>query len=241
MTDLPAVCLILLTYAPPEHPERASAAVNTLAAALDNIRYSGLLNVHIADDGSPEAHREALREIAGGYEQVGTVGVTNTERGGYGANYNRATQAVHTGNEIVIPLEDDWRLTRPLDLDPLVATLLDDDLGIRCIRLGYVGFTSQLAGELLHTPAGPMVRFDPDSDERHVFAGHARIETREFEREVGEWPEGIAAGLTEVEVAGRPAARHGIAWPLNYGPASQQRASLFVHEDGGVGLGEVVP
>lgn len=241
MTDLPAVCLIVLTYAPPEHPERGIAAVNTLAAALNNISYSGLLNVHIADDGSPEAHREELCEIAGGYDHIGTVGVTNTERDGYGASYNRATQAVHTGNEIVIPLEDDWRLTRPLDLDPLVATLLDGDLGIRCIRLGYVGFTQQLAGEFLHTPAGPMVLFDPDSAEPHVFAGHARVETRDFERAVGPWPEGLAAGPTEFEVAHRPEARRGIAWPLNYGPASQRPDALFVHEDGGVGLGEVVP
>lgn len=241
MTDLPAVCLIVLTYAPPEHPQRAIAAVNTLVAALNNIRYSGLLNVHIADDGSPEAHREKLREIAGGYDHVGTVGVTNTERGGYGASYNRATQAVHTGNEIVIPLEDDWRLTRDLDLDPLVATLLDDDLGIRCIRLGYVGFTQQLFGEFLHTPAGPMLLIDPESPEPHVFAGHARIETREFERAIGPWPEGIAAGPTEFEVSHRPEARRGNAWPLNYGPASQRTDALFVHEDGGVGLGEVVP
>ncbi len=241
MNDLPAACLIVLTYAPPEHPNRAAAAVNTLVSALDKLRYSGQLNVHIADDGSPGEHLREMLDIAGGYDHIGTIGFTNTKRGGYGASYNRATQAVHSGNEIILPLEDDWRLTRPLDLDPLVATLLDDELEIECIRLGYVGFTSQLAGEFLHTPAGPMVRFDPDSDERHVFAGHARIETREFEREVGEWPEGIAAGLTEVEVAGRPAARRGIAWPLDYGPASQQRTSLFVHEDGGVGLGEVEP
>lgn len=241
MSDLPAVCLIVLTYAPPDHPERATAAVNTLVSALNNIGYSGPLNVHIADDGSPESHREDLREVAGGYDHVGTIGLTNTERAGYGASYNRATQSVHSGSEIVIPLEDDWRLTRPLDLDPLVATLVDESLGIRCIRFGYVGFTDQLAGEFVHTPAGPMVLFDPDSIEQHVFAGHARIETRDFERAVGPWPEGLAPGATEFEVAHRPEARRGIAWPLNYGPASQRPDALFVHEDGGVGLGEIVP
>ncbi len=232
MTDLPAVCLILLTYAPPEHPQRAEAAVNTLTAALDHIRYLGPLNVHIADDGSPEPHRVMLREIAGGYSQVGTVGVTNAERGGYGASYNRATQSVHSGNEIVIPLEDDWRLTRDLDLDPLVATLREDALGIRCIRLGYVGFTQKLFGEFLHTPAGPMLLIDPASPEPHVFAGHARIETREFERAVGPWGEGVAAGPTEFEVSHRSEARRGNAWPLDYGPASQRSDALFVHEDG---------
>ena len=233
--------MVLLTYAPSDQPRRGEAAANTLVAALDHIRYSGPLNVHIADDGSPEPHRAMLRAIAGGYDGVGTVGVTNTERSGYGANYNRATQSVHLANEIILPLEDDWRLTRDLDLDPLVATLRAETPSIRCIRFGYVGFTQPLLGEFVHTAAGPMVILDPASPEPHVFAGHARIETREFERAVGPWPEGIAAGPTEFEVAHRDEARRGIAWPLDYGPASQRSDALFVHEDGGVALGEIVP
>lgn len=238
---LPSVCIVMYTY------DRMECAEQTLRAALDNISYSGTLNVHIADDGSPDAYREALREVAGGYGHIGTIGVTNSARHGYGASYNRSSQAVHSGNEIIIPLEDDWLLMRPLDIDPLVRTLAEPihrpkakAKEIRCIRLGYIGFTQRLWGEVLQTPGGPMILLDPGSNEPHVFAGHARIETREFQRDVGPWPEGLAAGKTEFEVAHRPEARVGVAWPLDYGPSTPGPASLFAHI-GARDLGELVP
>lgn len=240
MSDWPDLAYVLFTYAQSEDGPRAQAAESTLRAFLDHVRYSGHLSVHIADDGSPAAHRERLHAIAGGYEQVHGVGVTNAERGGYGKSYNLATQAVHNYAEIVVPSEDDWRLTRDLDLDPLVRTLIEVD-EIRCIRLGYIGWTQPLWGNIVSTPAGTMLLFAPESRERHVFAGHVRIETRDFERDIGPWPEGIQAGATEFEVSGRWVSRSGVAWPLDYGPASQRANSLFVHADGGEAMGEVAP
>ena len=247
MTDWPNLCLVIFTYEPEGEPRNTAA--RTLTAFLDLARYSGQMNVHIADDGSPDGHREALRKIAGGYEHVGTVGVTNTEQHGYGASYNRATQSVHKANEIIVPLEDDWELQRALDLDPLVATLLTPEyvLGghkmdgrIECIRLGYLGFTQPLSGSLVHTEAGVMLMLDPDSTEPHVFAGHARIETRDFERRVGAWPVDTPAGRTEMTVAHRREAREGVAWPLDLTTAASSGASLF-HHIGGHDLGEHQP
>lgn len=243
MTVAPRVTLLLLTY---EDGER-NTAEPVLRAALDNIRYDGPLTVHIADDGSIEGHVERLRHIAGGYAHVVAVGSTNAGRRGYGHSYNLATQEVHLANEggIVLALEDDWLLTRPLVLNPLVETLVASHAAllapdIECIRLGYLGFTQALHGYFAHTPAGPMVMLDSASDEPHVFAGHPRLETVRFERAVGPWPEGLPAGATEFAVAHRVEARRDIAWPLDYGPASQRGDSLFVHI-GGHELGEVEP
>jgi hypothetical protein len=249
-SEWPTVAIVLLTYVPFDHPERGVGAERTLRALLDNLHYSGPLGVHIADDGSPGAgYRERLRTIAGGYASVDWTGVTNAERGGYGRSYNLATQSVHHTAEYVMPIEDDWMLTRPLNLDPLVETLMPSGRlaglaewlnPIECIRLGYIGFTQRLRGEFLHTPAGTMILIDPDSPEPHVFAGHVRIETREFERRIGPWPEGLSAGATEFAVSHRPASRAGVAWPLDLGPASQRSDSLFTHT-GSVGLGEIEP
>ena len=228
----PTVTIILLTF------DRMEAAERTLRSALDLIRYNGPLGLHIADDGSPEGYIEQLREIAGGYDFFGTIGQTNAERGGYGTSYNLATQIVHRSSEIVLPLEDDWELQRPLDIDPLVATLTGLDTPIRCIRLGYIGYTQPLRCEFRSTPAGHMLLFDPDSDEPHVFAGHPRLETREFEIDVGPWPEHIPAGATEFEVAKRRAARVGVAWPASLIRAVE--GDLFAHI-GTKELGELWP
>lgn len=193
--------------------------------------------LHIADDGSPPGHVEALRELAGGYPHLVSIGSTNAERGGYGRSYNLASQAVHPGTDYVLPLEDDWQLAADFDLDPLVAALEDPEAGIGCIRLGYLGFTQRLFGEVVHTPAGPMLRFDEDSTEPHVAAGHPRLESVAWERTVGPWVEGIPAGATEVEWCSRKAARNGVAWPMDVIRPNQH---LFAHI-GAESLGELYP
>lgn len=228
----PTVTIILLTY------DRMEAAEPTLRAALDLIRYSGPLALHIADDGSPDGYVAKLRDIADTFPGVGAMSFTNAERGGYGTSYNLATQHVHRESEIVLPLEDDWLLQRPLDLDPLVETLTEEGSEIRCIRLGYIGYTQPLRGEFRPSPAGHMLLLDPDSDEPHVFAGHPRLETREFEIDVGPWPERIPAGATEFEVAKRREARCGVAWPASLIRAVE--GDLFAHI-GTKELGELWP
>lgn len=212
MTEIPKLYVMLLTYADDVKSPRAKYAEKTLRSALDNLKYSGPLSVHIADDGSPDAHRTKLEKIAGGYANVQGVTVTNAQRSGYGASYNLATQVVHNWADIVIPLEDDWELTEPLDLDPLVDTLWNSQ--IECIRLGYLGFTQALRGELMHSFGRTYLLLNHDSPERHVSAGHPRIETIAYERAVGPWEEGLDPGATEFDWCGRAGSRHGVAWVM---------------------------
>lgn len=239
----PRVALVLLTYEPEGRPR--GTAKRVLQAALDHLQYSGDLQVHIADDGSAPGHAEELCFIAGSSGKVVAVTTTNAERGGYGRSYNLATHVTHDACEVILPLEDDWLLQRDLDLDPLVATLMLD-VGaatippIRCVRMGYLGWTQGLRGECVHTPGGAMLLLDPASAERHVFSGHPRLETRDFQRAVGLWPEGRPAGETEFEVSGRDVSRLGVAWPLDLGPASMRGDSLFAHI-GSVSLNQLDP
>lgn len=230
--DWPTVCVILLTYEPGDR----KTAEPTLRSFIEHVEYSGAIDVHIADDGSLDGHVAMLREIAGSSEKVRNVGSTNAHRGGYGRSYNIATHEAHAA-AILLPLEDDWTLTGPLNLDALVRTLLEAPSAIECIRLGYLGFTQGVVGTLAYTPAGMMFVFDPESAERHVFSGHPRLETRDYERRVGLWPEGRPAGETEFEVAGRPASRIGVAWPMDLIPP---RGQLFAHT-GSVSLNQLQP
>lgn len=207
------VALMLLTYSPGlEHP-RSLYAQRTLRSALDRLRYSGPLSVHIADDGSGPGHVDLLREIAGGYASVQGVTSTSADRRGYGASYNEGTRVIHDYASYVLPLEDDWELREDLDLDPLIAALSTDVLG--CVRLGYLGHTQRLDGSVLALAGQNYLALDPASPEPHVWAGHPRLEARAWQRLVGPWPTGLNPGETEFSVAHRPAARVGVGWPLD--------------------------
>lgn len=213
----PRVCIVLLTY------RRTEYALMTLRAALANLRYDGPLFWHVADNGSPREHVDAcLAEIRSlGWDASVTVAPNDR---GYGGSFNLATQYSHALADYVLVVEDDWQLTRPLDLAPLVAAMeaerelpfaMAGRQPIRCIRMGYLGITGRMYGALAIVAGAHYLVFDEASPDRYVFAGHPRIESVAFERTVGEWPEGLTAGETEVAVANRPEARAGVAWPMD--------------------------
>lgn len=213
MDEYPKICIMLLTYAKSARSERAKYAEKTLRSTLDNLSYSGQLSVHIADDGSYDKHVDKLVQIAGGYASVKGVSWSNSHQRGYGANYNAATQVIHSEAALVLPLEDDWVLSKPLNLDPFAEALLTSP--INCIRLGYLGFTQELCGGLGHVAGKTFLLFDPNSPEPHISAGHPRLETTEWERAIGPWVEGVDPGRTEFLWCTSPAARHGVAWDMD--------------------------
>ena|SRR3990167_2900250 len=213
--NFPPLCVLLLTY------ERTKYAVLTVQSLLKNFNYSGNWGIHIADDGSDLKHTRTLQREAIGFLR----GLSITQRGGYGQNYNLALQSIHTWADIILPLEDDWELTRPLSADPLVLALQENQFG--CIRMGYLGWTQELRGKIISAAGQQFLLLDPDSPEPHVWAGHPRLETKEWQRSVGPWPEGdYDPGTTEFMVAHRREAREGVVWPLDL-----QRAcgDLWVH------------
>lgn len=225
MNKWPKLCILLLTFNRPKFAEK------TLRSILENLSYSGEICVHIADDGTGENYRLWLAELVGGYEKIKGVSISNSERKGYGANYNAATQQVHQNAEIVLPLEDDWEMVRPLDIDVFVEALQEKKFG--CIRMGYLGHTQDIKGNLVIACGHNWMAIDPNSSEPHVFAGHPRLETIEWEKKVGPWPEGLEPGQTEFQVCHIRAAREGIVWPIDFILAY---GDLFAHI--GCGYGE---
>lgn len=218
------ICVAFYTYCPDMNHPRHEYAKTCLRALKSKLTFdAGELYWHIADDGSPPEHLEALLEIAG----EGTT-YSNSNHGGYGANYNLSTQFTHQ-YDMILCLEEDWELMRKLDLSEL-ASVLQAHEGIDCIRLGRIGWTGELRGKLVQIEGFTSLLFDPQSSEHHIFAGAPRLETVEFERNLGPWPEGLRAGTTEWEVCKRRESRVGVAWPMDAGlNASELHSNLFVH------------
>lgn len=233
------ITLALFTWSPSREHPRAEYAYRTLESALDLIDPGdNNFRVHIADDGSDPAHIAKLDSIcqSRGFEPTHS----DAQRGGYGKSYNLMMQVVHPLSDYILCLEDDWELTQRLEIDKLVRSM-DANNRLECIRLGYLGFTQVLRGELVNAADYTYLLLDPQSPEPHVFTGHPRLETVAFQKKVGVWPEGVAAGETEWQVTHRWEARIGVAWPMDLRiPASQHAGALFAHI-GSVGVGEVDP
>lgn len=215
------IAIILFTHADP--PERADYAKRTLSALSNYLESEDDLWLHVADDGSLQDFRDEIMEMARmAYGEH--TSISNSEGHGYGASYNLATQQVHNVADLILPLEDDWEMCQPFDLDAFAKVLRDGHF--YCIRMGYIGYTDTLQATFKYYDNYHYLYLDPDSPEKHVFAGGPRLETVEFERNVGPWPEGLSAGHTELEVAGRLEARKGIAWPIGH---IQLRGDVFAH------------
>ena len=118
------IVIILQTY------KRTDVAIRAVAAARAYLRYPDL-RWYVADDGSPEAHVDAVMDALEGARIIGG----HSERLGYGATANRAIRAAESESAILLFLEDDWELRQPLDLWPYAALLMESaEIGM--VRLG---------------------------------------------------------------------------------------------------------
>lgn len=216
-----SLCICLLTYNRFEYAER------TILSALQGIKTEMDVSIHIADDGSPRGYVDQLEYSIDQYCRDAGINtpyttVSNSEHHGYGANYNLATQYTHL-HDYILPLEDDWELMRPLEVDPLLPYCIKNPYQASIVRLGYLSGTGVIRGE--YVPEG-MLLLDPESPEQHIFAGHPRLVTPEWEKRAGPWPEGLSPGETELTFCGRKESRMGVFWPMN---VVKTYGDLFVH------------
>lgn len=202
--------------------ERADYAFATLDA-LSKLRASEPLHLHVADDGSSQSYRDTLCAMAA--KTFGDrVTVSNSDGRGYGASFNAATMVTHGLTDLVASVEDDWELQREFDLDPIADVVRAGVFG--CVRMAYIGYTQDLRGKFVSHGGLQWLLLDHDSPEPHVFAGGPRLCSVSWERFVGPWPEGMAAGETEFAVAHKPNARRGVAWPVDL---IYPRGDVFAH------------
>lgn len=226
---------------------RLAYAVETARSTARNLQHDGPVHWHIADDGDDDNYigtvADAILDARGGYTEVTTSQAAGR---GYGASFNLASQVVHNVADYVLPLEDDWRLTRPLDTAPIVRMLRyrghqpkhewqwavppPEWFEARSVRLGYLGYQWPLVCHLFKTDEHLWAALDPSSPEQHVASGHPRIETVEYQRAVGAWNETTNPGMTELDWCQRAEARRGVVWPLTIVSLTGSiSGDLFVH------------
>lgn len=228
MSDSPRLAVILLTA------HRLAYALETASSTARNLRHDGPVHWHIASDGDDADYiarvREAITANRRYVSYAEWITQSNVEGRGYGASYNAATQAVHSDSDYVLVLEDDWRLERELDTAPIIKMLARRGhqtreewawavdapswFDARSVRLGYLGYQWPITMHLFKTDENLWAAFDPDSPEQHIASGHPRLETVEYQRAVGPWPEGLNPGATELGWCQLPEARRGVVWPL---------------------------
>lgn len=130
----PVVTVMICTY------DRPFELGSTFGALTKNLHYPNL-HWHLADDGSPKASLDAAIEHIEPYvtEARGeTFSYSVTNRKGWGANVNFASQMLAPRDEFVYFTEDDHVLKRPLDLRPYVALLIGHE-NIGMVRFGIAG------------------------------------------------------------------------------------------------------
>jgi hypothetical protein len=202
------ITVILQTY------RRTDVALRTIVAARRNLIYGGAVRWYVADDGSPQAHCDAVLEAVGG-----DLMAWHSERRGYGANANAAWSAVDQVGALTLWLEDDWELRQPLDLYSYACLLMEtEEIGM--VRLGVLNLDIR-ARSWAH---GGLVYWkldrEPHIEGTPVFTGHPSLRHRRYRTAHGNYPEGLTPGDTELAYAYqfRWASQDapGIVWPADY-------------------------
>jgi hypothetical protein len=205
--------VVLLTY------ERTDYALRTVEGVAKHLNYPGF-EWYISDDGSREEHVRAV------IDQLGRLGQNfniqthwHNQRLSYGSGANRALEMAFRSGNLVLMLEDDWYLERPLDLWSYCCLLMErPDIGM--VRMGYL---NSGVGAVSMSHGGRVYWALDDTHSRNyssfAFAGHPAIMHRRFFEHHGMYPERWQPGETELKMCWQCVSGMGpkIVWPAELG------------------------
>lgn len=127
---------------------RTACACATVESLLANFSATGWSLRHVVcDDQSVPGHLEAVLRVYRAHGIEPSVHVTTPQRFGLGASMNMGLEDAFSDSDRCFRLEDDWLLTRPLDIGPLVDRM--DGLDIGLLRLGML---FRMPSELVRVP-----------------------------------------------------------------------------------------
>ena len=195
MNTWPPVTILLVTYNRPDEIRR------TIQGLRQKIRYSGIVRVHVADDGSPAGYLSAIKNDFPG--QISSVSVT--DRGGWGCNVNYALRQLFlSGVKYIFVCEDDYVARKPLFLDPGVA-LLESSAAIGNVRYdGVEGHRLNLdLKENGATRIGKVhyLEIKKQGHDSYVYSNRPHLVHRRFHDLYGFYSESLALGSTELVFA----------------------------------------
>lgn len=187
---LPTVTIVVTLYEPLEDMQqhtRQIACLEAIHSWRTNLKYDGLLAIHLADDGSRDpSYVGGIQAHA--YAWCGPrFSKSRQERKGVGASLNTGFNRGLENSPIVAYFVDDWLLTAPLDITPWVK-LLERDTHYGCIRLGPPH--PDLEGHVEMVDEGWVLCLD-----RHHYALAMRpaLYHQRFFAWYGAWKEGVSA------------------------------------------------
>lgn len=203
----------LITY------KRTDYAVRTIQALNRCLQYPRW-SWYISDDGSGSEHHNAVHDacLATDHPIIGH----HNEAISYGSGANTALQYAFDAGQLVLMLEDDWELTRPMDMWKWAALLMErPDIGM--VRMGYLN--NGLSGTLIDHKGSLYWNLDDTESKHHsimAFAGHPALIHQRYFDSYGTYPEKWQPGETELRMAWQFAATPvgpAIVWPAELGAA----------------------
>lgn len=209
--DLPKVAIVMVTY------ERTEYAVRTVQGIARNLLYpEHLLGWYIGDDGSALEHIGAITEeipyqhtFIGQHSEKFRPGTNHC-----GQSWNMALRAALDWAHIVLWLEDDWDLQRPLSIEPYVRLLMEKpEVGM--VRLGHLPVGSALTS--IGHDGVHYLRYEKTT--QYAYSGNPSLRHRRFVETYGFFAEDKNPGEVEVDLDDRVRANHGpeIWWPVDIG------------------------
>ena len=165
---------------------RDALLAETMRRLIHNLQYAGDIHYLIGNDG--ETGLTGRLMDAGFCKDCFTV-LEDGERKGLGGNYNRLIQASET--DIILSTQDDYFLTRPLDLTEHVQKLLEDEsAGWARLRLTQgQNFTATVHHRYWHVSW--------HSEGWYIASDQPHLVHKRFHNAYGLYAEGLRVGDTE--------------------------------------------
>lgn len=196
----PVICLII-TY------KRFKLAAATIESVKRFVDYPNI-GFHIADDGSGGDYVQRLCDVIG---QSYSITTSDSEGRGVGWNMNLGIAGCLRRADLWLHLEDDWVLTKPLDLKPAVSLLVDDPY-IGMVKLGRL--SADLSAVSYSGADALWWKLQKDSN-TYVYSGNAALKHKRFHQAYGDYPRNLKPGETELWYCSKfnKTSGPGIVWP----------------------------
>jgi glycosyltransferase involved in cell wall biosynthesis len=191
------VTVIIPTY---NRPEILKDTINRIAF---NLVYDGVVDICIGNDGDRLPHISDIHTR----DSVVNVYVLDGPKRGLGANLNMLIKA--TDSELILQMDDDHYLERPLNINQYAEQLLKNQIPhIDWIRL-FLGTEEDLNND------DPFYKFraylwerywvlNPwEGPELYLPSNRPHIKNKNFHRKIGMYQEGLKLGETETEFCSR--------------------------------------
>lgn len=214
----PQLSILLITY------KRLSVALKTIQGLGNNLKYSGDIHWHIADDDSGQEYIDtlgvAIVDAQARLGRPGPITYSNAQRKGVGISMNLGQHTCWNKSDYVLWLEDDWYLKHEFDMN-LCVRFLHEHCNYGMIRLGYL----QVGLKALTVSGCDRLwwAIDRSSNDPFVFTGHASLRHKRFFEVYGDYSGGLTPGNTECDYAYKFLKTAGPdivypAWYGNWGP-----------------------